>query len=400
MVMTDETELDKSKNTDIELNENLENNDSQEDLQSSSKQDKQDYSSSIEPMVKLISALKDFNLEENVEDIKEELSNINSYIDEYSRQLNRIEIYRKSIKYLLHSFVSLIYAIIFYLVIKGKSLIEIHYDLYVLIFIIYTLMAIAKVVFVRQKRDIINRIEYYYDQKYRLELYLDTKKYQNSEFKNQNLSEKYVEQNQDLYTAVNNRTEIYTLNRHIKSAQLALAKSLSGADKRITEYSITARIIGISAIILIILDLSAIIYFGFHYEIFFNSLEKFKEFGAWALTLFSFPILIVFSIAVTLLRHQKKLLDEVRHYSGEKRQIELYSGLLEASQYVATSLNDPQASATYVKETFDKIRDRILSEQPHTNTAGSAVEKEEYSSSLEPLIKVISDMIAKSEVKK
>lgn len=190
-----------------------------------------------------------------------------------------------------------------------------------------------------------------------------------------------------------------TLDTHIKNAQEALAKSLDGADKRIEKYSKNARNIGWGAISLIALDVIVILYLGFHYEMFFNLLKE-KEIGAWALTLYSFPILIVFSIAVTLLRHQKKLLDEVRHYSSEKRQIELYSGLLKASQYSAKSLNDPEQSAKYVHETFDKIRDRILSEQPHANTAGSAVEKEEYSSSLEPLIKVISDMIAKSEVKK
>lgn len=197
------------------------------------------------------------------------------------------------------------------------------------------------------------------------------------------------------------KTKLEThLGTNIKEAQKAIATSLKNADKHIKEYSITATIIGISAIILIAVDLGAILYLGFHYEAFFNSLEKFKEFGAWALTLYSFPILIVFSIAITLFRHQKKLLDEVRHYSGEKRQIELYSGLLKASEYVAISLNDPQESAGYVKETFDKIRDRILSEQSHTNTAGSAVEQEDYNTVIETIVKAILPPIAKSEVKK
>lgn len=190
------------------------------------------------------------------------------------------------------------------------------------------------------------------------------------------------------------------LNTEIKNAQNALANSLKNADDCIKEYSITARIVGISAIILIALDLGAIIHFWVCHEKLISLLGQFQGLGAWALTLYSFPILIMLSIAITLFRHQKKLLDEVRHYSTEKRQIELYSGLLEASQHAAAGLNDPQKSAEYVHETFTTIRDRILNEPTHANTAGSAVEKEEYSSSLEPLIKVISDMIAKSEVKK
>lgn len=187
------------------------------------------------------------------------------------------------------------------------------------------------------------------------------------------------------------------LNHNIQEAQNALANSLTNADNRIQECNKTAKLIGRVALELMGLVLFIILLYWYHYE---KIIPIFDKLNAWALPVLSFPILIVLTITITLFRHQKKLLDEVRHYSADKRQIELYSGLLIASQYSAKSLNDPQKSAEYVKETFDKIRDRILSEQPHANTAGSAVEQEEYSSSLEPLIKVISDMIAKSEVKK
>lgn len=46
-----------------------------------------------------------------------------------------------------------------------------------------------------------------------------------------------------------------------------------------------------------------------------------------------------------------------------KHQIELYSGLLEASQHAAASLGDPQKANEYVQETFTQIRNRLLSEQ-------------------------------------
>lgn len=204
---------------------------------------------------------------------------------------------------------------------------------------------------------------------------------------------------------LNDELQELFLNHNIQEAQNALANSLKNANEQIKEHRETALETQKQAkrllwLILAILFILFFLIFGLILCGNNNFNELLDKLGAWSLILFNFPIIVILTIAVTLLRHQKKLLDEVRHYSAERRQIELYSGLLEASQYVATSLNDPQKSAEYVHETFTAIRDRILSEQPHTNTAGSAVEQEEYSSSLEPLIKVISEMIAKGETKK
>lgn len=181
----------------------------------------------------------------------------------------------------------------------------------------------------------------------------------------------------------------------IEKAQIALANSLQSADDRIQEYNQSAKRTGRIAVELMGLDLLIIALFWFHYE---NFIPLFEKLGAWSLTLFSFPVIVVLTIAITLLRHHKKLLDEVRHYSAEKRQIELYSGLLKASQHAAAGLNDPQKSAEYVQETFTAIRNRILSEQPHSNTAASASEKEDYG--LEAIVKIIADLAAKNEAKK
>lgn len=181
----------------------------------------------------------------------------------------------------------------------------------------------------------------------------------------------------------------------IEKAQTALAHSLQSADNRIKEYNQSAKRTGRIAVELMGLDLLIIALFWFHYE---NFIPLFEKLGAWSLTLFSFTVIVILTIAITLLRHQKKLLDEVRHYSAEKRQIELYSGLLKASQHAAAGLNDPQKSAEYVQETFTAIRNRILSEQPHSNTAASTSEKEDYG--LEAIVKIIADLAAKSEAKK
>lgn len=68
-------------------------------------------------------------------------------------------------------------------------------------------------------------------------------------------------------------------------------------------------------------------------------------------------------IGTTCLRHQKNLLGEIRHFSNMKHQIELYSGLLEASQHAAASFNNPEKANEYVQETFTQIRNRLLNSQ-------------------------------------
>lgn len=83
----------------------------------------------------------------------------------------------------------------------------------------------------------------------------------------------------------------------------------------------------------------------------------------WHILFYTFPMIAMILIATTLLRHQKALLNEVRYFSAMKHQVELYSGLLEASQHAAAGLGNPEKSAEYVQETFTQIRDRLLSIQ-------------------------------------
>lgn len=78
---------------------------------------------------------------------------------------------------------------------------------------------------------------------------------------------------------------------------------------------------------------------------------------------YTFPIITLMLIGTTCLRHQKNLLGEVRHFSNMKHQIELCSGLLEASQHAAASFNNPEKADEYVQETFTQIRNRLLNSQ-------------------------------------
>ncbi len=91
-------------------------------------------------------------------------------------------------------------------------------------------------------------------------------------------------------------------------------------------------------------------------------LEQFPK-ESWHMVFYTFPVIAMILIATTLLRHQKALLNEVRHFSMMKHQIELYSGLLEASQHAAASMGDPEQADRYVQETFTQIRNRLLSAQ-------------------------------------
>lgn len=223
---------------------------------------------------------------------------------------------------------------------------------------------------------------------------IDKKQNQINELE-EKLKESQIDDTQSLKSQIYDLKKQIELISEVQKAQIALANSLQSADDRIKEYNLNAKLIGLAAICLIGFDIYAIVYLWLHYEEF---MPLFEKLGAWSLTLFSFPVIVILTIAITLLRHQKKLLDEVRHYSAEKRQIELYSGLLKASQHAAAGLNDPQKSAEYVQETFTAIRNRILSEQPHSNTAASASEKEDYG--LEAIVKIIADLAAKNEAKK
>lgn len=388
---------DEPKNTEIELDENLENKNDEQD-------GRKEYN--LEPMIELISMLEGIKFNGNIEDYQTELSDslsdINENIYKCSKKIEKYERYEKIRRETMKIvFYTIIVSSFGFLFLSKFSFFDIFvYSLMVYI-PTYALSKFLNIIFSKRQKTLSENNKNYHNEKDTIESHINTIKISQDNFKNSDSldnSEKYAEYFQNIYTEIENkRAERIALNRHIENAQQALANSLENADNHIEKYSNNAKTIGLGAISLIIIDVLAIFYLWLNSNMFFLLLQKL---GAWALTLYSFPILIMFSIAVTLLRHQKKLLDEVRHYSSEKRQIELYSGLLKASQHVADGLNDRQESVKYVKETFDKIRDHILSEQPHTNTAGSAVEKEEYSSSLEPLIKVISDMIAKSEVKK
>ena len=96
-------------------------------------------------------------------------------------------------------------------------------------------------------------------------------------------------------------------------------------------------------------------------------------------------------IGTTCLRHQKNLLAEIRHFSNMKHQIELYSGLLEAS------FNNPEKADEYVQETFTQIRNRLLNSQylPDNSSADKQSDNDSGTNKLLDLLNKIADLSGK-----
>lgn len=149
------------------------------------------------------------------------------------------------------------------------------------------------------------------------------------------------------------------LSNRIKEAQKSLSGALKNTDSQIQNNENTACWFKRLGIILFTLAIILLLVFsGF---VLCNS--KFFIEKNLNILFYTFPIITLMVIGTTCLRHQKNLLGEIRHFSNMKHQIELYSGLLEASQHAAVSFNHPEKANEYVQETFTQIRNRLLNSQ-------------------------------------
>ncbi len=147
------------------------------------------------------------------------------------------------------------------------------------------------------------------------------------------------------------------LNKRIEDAQKALAGALKNTDKQIQINEDTARLFKWLGIVLFSMGILLIISFS-GLVVCLPELLVEKNLN---ILFYTFPIVALILIGTTCLRHQKNLLAEIRHFSNMKHQIELYSGLLEASQHAAASYYEPEKAGKYVQETFTQIRNRLLS---------------------------------------
>ena len=181
------------------------------------------------------------------------------------------------------------------------------------------------------------------------------------------------------------------LENRINDAKKSLSNALVNTDTQISINESRAKRVGWGGMAVFSIAFCASI--GIPIYIWCNNL--FPE-NNWHLLFYTFPVIAMILIATTLLRHQKSLLNEVRHFSNMKHQIELYSGLLEASQHAAASFGDPKKADEYVQQTFTQIRDRLLQVQlPHDQPLASASEESADANHLIGLLSKIADLGSK-----
>ena len=186
------------------------------------------------------------------------------------------------------------------------------------------------------------------------------------------------------------------LSNRIKDAQKSLSEALKNTDNQIQNNENTAcwfKWLGI-----ILFGLAIILLLVFNGFVLCNS--KFFIEKNLNILFYTFPIITLMVIGTTCLRHQKNLLGEIRHFSNMKHQIELYSGLLEASQHAAVSFNHPEKANEYVQETFTQIRNRLLNSQylPDNSSADKQSDNDFGSDKVLDLLNKIADLSGKKSM--
>ncbi|GMQ51071.1 hypothetical protein LST1_13620 [Neisseria elongata] len=186
------------------------------------------------------------------------------------------------------------------------------------------------------------------------------------------------------------------LSNRIKDAQKSLSGALKNTDSQIQNNENTAcwfKWLGI-----ILFGLAIILLLVFSGFVLCNS--KFFIEKNLNILFYTFPIITLMLIGTTCLRHQKNLLAEVRHFSNMKHQIELYSGLLEASQHAAASFDNPEKANEYVQETFTQIRNRLLNSQylPDNSSADKQSDNDFGSDKVLDLLNKIADLSGKKSM--
>ena len=206
--------------------------------------------------------------------------------------------------------------------------------------------------------------------------------------------QKITEKLEELNNLLNKRKE--ELRGRIKDAQKSLSEALKNTDKQIKNNENSASCfsrLGIGLLSLTIILLLVFSGFVLCHPKFF--VEKNLN-----ILFYTFPIITLMVIGTTCLRHQKNLLAEVRHFSDMKHQIELYSGLLEASQHAAVSFNHPEKANEYVQETFTQIRNRLLNSQylPDNSSADKQSDNDFGSDKVLDLLNKIADLSGKKSM--
>lgn len=154
------------------------------------------------------------------------------------------------------------------------------------------------------------------------------------------------------------REKIESVKEQLENIQIAISAldtSLINTDKQIDENQKQAIKCQRNAFDLIALDIMFVLIMVL-VLLFVSGYGKLGALGGWSILLMTFPALLILLVAISLLRHQKQLIAEVRHYSMLKHKIELYCGILKAAQFMVAS----GQSAEYIQTVFDEIKTELL----------------------------------------
>ena len=195
---------------------------------------------------------------------------------------------------------------------------------------------------------------------------------------------------------LNNILNNIELSGKIKEARKSLSAALKNTDKQIKNNEASASCF--SGLGMGLFSLAIVLLFFFSMAVLFH--PKYISEQNLNILFYTFPIITLMVIGTTCLRHQKNLLAEVRHFSNMKHQIELYSGLLKASQHAAVSFNNPEKANEYVQETFTQIRNRLLNNQylPDNSSADKQSDNDFGSDKVLDLLNKIADLSGKKSI--
>jgi cell division protein FtsZ len=153
------------------------------------------------------------------------------------------------------------------------------------------------------------------------------------------------------------------LGGRVRNSINSLKNSLVTTDENISNYRKWSFILKASALVCFVCSIIILVLLVF--EAFFPSLgfkgglvSSVKELQYLSLIFTTFPVVVFLVVGTTLLRHDTKLMCEIRIYTEQKHQIERMAGVLQSAQYAA---HDLDKSKDYVEETFTIIRDSLIS---------------------------------------
>lgn len=156
------------------------------------------------------------------------------------------------------------------------------------------------------------------------------------------------------------------LSSQIQSAIEALKTALTNTDEQISLQKTSAMELrklarsGLLAAVLTVLLIPFVLLPVVEYINPYFLKTSTAYFGKLSIIFYTFPVIVLLLASTALLRHEQKIMAEIRHFSDQKHAIELYAGLLKAAQHAAANIKDPERAEKYVEETFSMIRKKIL----------------------------------------